>query len=180
MLEGKFIVEHRSMLLAEVFRDGKRLADSEYALNDIVVRCGAAAQAITLRAQSEDRFLADFFGDGLIIATPTGSTAYALAASGPIVEPSLDVTLIVPICPHSLTQRPIILPAERSVCVRLDQRRPSDKISAIMSVDGRPGTPLQIGDEIRVRRAETTLRLLLPPDRSFFEVLRSKLKWSQR
>ena len=168
------------MLSAEVLRGGRRIFGSDLALNEVVIRCGEQARAITLSTRSGERFVADYFGDGLIVATPTGSTAYALAASGPIVDPSLDVTLLAPICPHTLTQRPLILPAHRTLSIRLGTRRPDEAPRALVSLDGRPGCELKLGDEVRVRRAETPLRLLLPPGRSFFEVLRRKLKWGQR
>jgi NAD+ kinase len=178
VLSGRFIVEERSMLTAETLRAGRRVFGPDLALNEVVIRCGDQARAITLSTRSGERFVADFFGDGLIVATPTGSTAYSLAASGPIVDPSLDVTLLAPICPHTLTQRPLIVPAHLPLAIRLSPRR-QETPRVLVSLDGRPGCELKVGDEVRVRRAETPLRLLLPPGRSFFEVLRRKLKWGQ-
>ena len=178
VLAGRFIVEERSMLTAETLRDGKRVFGPDIALNEVVIRCGDQARAITLATRSGERFVADFFGDGLIVATPTGSTAYSLAASGPIVDPALDVTLLAPICPHTLTQRPLIVPAHLPLSIRLSPRR-QETPRVLVSLDGRPGCELKVGDEVRVRRAETPLRLLLPPGRSFFEVLRRKLKWGK-
>jgi NAD+ kinase len=178
VISGRFIVEERSMLTAEVSRRGRRVFGPELALNEVVIRCGDQARAITLSTRSGERFVADFFGDGLIVATPTGSTAYSLAASGPIVDPSLDVTLLAPICPHTLTQRPLIVPAHLPLSIQLTPRR-AETPRVLVSLDGRPGCELKVGDEVRVRRAETPLRLLLPPGRSFFEVLRRKLKWGK-
>ncbi len=180
VLAGRFAVEERSMLSAEVLRGGRKIFGSDQALNEVVIRCGEQARAITLSTRSGERFVADYFGDGLIIATPTGSTAYSLAASGPIIDPSLDVTLVAPICPHALTQRPLIVPAHLPLTIRLGKRREGEVPRVLVSLDGRPGCDLKLGDEVRVRRAETPLRLLLPPGRSFFEVLRRKLKWGQR
>ena len=180
LVGGRFAVEERSMLEAEVFRRGRRIYGPELALNECVIRCGEQARAITLSTRSGSRFVADYFGDGLIVAAPTGSTAYALAASGPIVDPSLDVIQVAPICPHTLTQRPLILPGHLPLTIRLGRRRADELPRVLVSVDGRPGRILQVGDELRVRRAETPLRLLLPPGRSFFEVLRRKLKWGER
>ena len=180
VLAGRYAVEERSMLSAEVLRGGRRIFGSELALNEVVIRCGEQARAITLSTRSGERFVADYFGDGLIVATPTGSTAYSLAASGPIIDPSLDVTLVAPICPHALTQRPLIVPAHLPLTIRLGRRREGEVPRVLVSLDGRSGCDLKIGDEVRVRRAETPLRLLLPPGRSFFEVLRRKLKWGQR
>ncbi|MFI5363690.1 MAG: NAD(+)/NADH kinase [Elusimicrobiota bacterium] len=178
VVSGRFIVEERSMLTAETLRDGRRVFGPELALNEVVIRCGDQARAITLSTRSGERFVADFFGDGLIVATPTGSTAYSLAASGPIVDPALDVTLLAPICPHTLTQRPLIVPAHLPLSIHLSPRR-AETPRVLVSLDGRPGCELKVGDEVRVRRAETPLRLLLPPGRSFFEVLRRKLKWGR-
>jgi NAD+ kinase len=180
VLGGRFAVEERSMLSAEVLRGGRRIYGPDLALNEVVIRCGEQARAITLSTRSGERFVADYFGDGLIVATPTGSTAYSLAASGPIIDPSLDVTLVAPICPHALTQRPLIVPAHLPLTIRLGKRREGEVPRVLVSLDGRPGCDLKLGDEVRVRRAETPLRLLLPPGRSFFEVLRRKLKWGQR
>jgi NAD+ kinase len=178
VVSGRFVVEERSMLSAETLRNGRRVFGPDLALNEVVIRCGDQARAITLATRSGERFVADFFGDGLIVSTPTGSTAYSLAASGPIVDPSLDVTLLSPICPHTLTQRPLIVPAHLPLAIRLSPRR-QDTPRVLVSLDGRPGCELKVGDEVRVRRAETPLRLLLPPGRSFFEVLRRKLKWGK-
>jgi len=179
VLAGRFEVEERWMLSAEIYRGGRRIFGPELALNECVIRCGEQARAITLSTRSGERFVADYFGDGLIIATPTGSTAYSLAASGPIVDPSLDVTLVAPICPHTLTQRPLILPAHLPLTIRLGRRRAEEAPRVLASLDGQTDCELKIGDEVRVRRAEAPLRLLVPPGRSFFEVLRRKLKWGQ-
>jgi len=180
VLAGRFAIEERSMLTAEVLRGGRRVYGPDLALNEVVIRCGDQARAVTLSTRSGERFVADFFGDGLIVATPTGSTAYSLAAMGPIVDPALDVTLLAPICPHTLTQRPLIVPAHLPLTIRLGRRRAHEIPRVLVSLDGRDGCELKLGDEVRVRRAETPLRLLLPPGRSFFEVLRRKLKWGQR
>ena len=168
------------MLTAEVLRSGRRVFGPDLALNECVIRCGDQARAVTLSTRSGERFVADFFGDGLIVATPTGSTAYSLAAMGPIVDPSLDVTLVAPICPHTLTQRPLIVPANLPLTVRLGRRRADEAPRVLVSLDGRHGCELRVGDEVRVSRAQTPLRLILPPGRSFYEVLRRKLKWGQR
>jgi|CXWL01.1.fsa_nt_gi NAD+ kinase len=180
VLSGRFGVEERSMFSAEVLRDGRRVFGPDLALNEVVIRCGEQVRAVTLSTRSGERFVADYFGDGLIVATPTGSTAYSLAAMGPIVDPCLDVTLISPICPHTLTQRPLIVPAHLPLSIRLGRRRADEAPRALVSLDGRLGCELKIGDEVRVRRAETPLRLLMPPGRSFFEILRRKMKWGAR
>lgn len=180
VLSGRFEVEERWMLSTEVYRGSRKLFGPQLALNECVIRCGDQARAITLFTRSGEHFVADYFGDGLIIATPTGSTAYSLAASGPIVDPSLDVTLVAPICPHTLTQRPLIVPAHLPLTIRLGQRRADEVPRVLVSLDGQTDCELKIGDEVRIRRAEIPLRLLVPPGRSFFDVLRRKLKWGQR
>jgi NAD+ kinase len=180
ILKGKFVLEERWMISVEAFRGTKRIFGPHIALNDCVIRCGDQARAISLKTRSGPRFVADYFGDGLIISTPTGSTAYALAASGPIVDPSLEVLLIAPICPHTLTQRPLIVPAAFEFSVQLATRRAHETPRALMSLDGQLGCALQVGDEVRIRRYDKPFKLLLNPKRSYFEILRRKLKWGER
>lgn len=180
ILRGKFVLEERWMISVEVYRAKKRVFGPHIALNDCVIRCGDQARAISLKTRSGPRFVADYFGDGLIISTPTGSTAYALAASGPIVDPSLEVLLIAPICPHTLTQRPLIVPAAFEFTVQLATRRAHETPRVLMSLDGQLGCTLQVGDEVRIRRYEKPFKLLLNPKRSYFEILRRKLKWGER
>lgn len=181
VLAGGFEMEERWMLSVEVFRGERRTFGPNIALNDCVIRCGDTARAITLRAASGELFLANYFGDGLILSTPTGSTAYALAAGGPVVDPRLNAFLIAPICPHTLTQRPLIIPAEHPLSVKLAQRHAHEQPpEALMSLDGQLGCSLRLGEEVRIRRYEKPFRLLLNPTRSYFETLRSKLKWGER
>ncbi|MEK7857665.1 MAG: NAD(+)/NADH kinase [Elusimicrobiota bacterium] len=180
ILRGKFVLEERWMISVEAYRGGKKIFGPHIALNDCVIRCGDQARAISLQTRSAERFVADYFGDGLIISTPTGSTAYALAASGPIVDPSLDVLLIAPICPHTLTQRPLIVPAASPFTVKLATRRAHEEPRVLMSLDGQLGCTLEVGDEVRIHRYEKPFKLLLNPKRSYFEILRRKLKWGER
>ena len=180
IMAGGFDLEERWMLTTEVYRGDKRVFGPHIALNDCVIRCGDTARAITLKAFSGELFLANYFGDGLIISTPTGSTAYALAAGGPVVDPRLDAFLIAPICPHSLTQRPVIIPAEYPLIVRLAQRNPHERPAGLMSLDGQMGCAMKLGSEVRIRRYEKPFRLLLNPTRSYFDILRRKLKWGER
>lgn len=167
------------MLTVEAYRGSRRVFGPNIALNDCVIRCGDQARAILLTARSGEQFVADYFGDGLIISTPTGSTAYALAASGPIVDPRLDVVLLAPICPHTLTQRPLIIPALDPLSIRLSRRR--DEVPrTLLSLDGQLGCALKVGDVVRIGRYERPFKLLQNPKRSYFEVLRRKLKWGER
>lgn len=177
LLDGRFLMEDRWMITVEVRRKGRRVFGPHLALNDCVIRCGEQARAILLKARSGARFVADYFGDGLIIATPTGSTAYALAASGPIVDPSLDVLLVAPICPHTLTQRPLIVSSANSFVVGLSTRHPDEAPRVLVSLDGQINCALKVGDEVRVIRYEKPFRLVADPRLSYFEVLRRKLRW---
>lgn len=179
ILRGRFLIEERWMVAVEVVRGRRRVFGPHLALNDCVIRCGDQARAILLSARSGARFVADYFGDGLIIATPTGSTAYALAASGPIVDPGLDVFLVAPICPHTLTQRPLIVSAGSPFTVGLSSRHPGEAPHVLVSLDGQVGFSLKRGDEVRVRRYDKPFRLVLDPHHSYFEVLRRKLRWGQ-
>jgi NAD+ kinase len=180
ILKGKFVLEERWMVEVTAWRGTKKIFGPHIALNDCVIRCADQARAISLRARSAHNFVADYFGDGLIISTPTGSTAYSLAASGPIVDPSLDVLIIAPICPHTLTQRPLIVPAVAPFTVKLQTRSPRENPQALMSLDGQLGCALKVGDEVRIGRYEKPFKLLLNPKRSYYEILRRKLKWGER
>ena len=174
---GKFCIEERWMISVEIRRGLKRVFGPCLALNDCVIRCGEQARAILLKARSGKRSVADYFGDGLIVATPTGSTAYALAASGPIVDPGLDVLLIAPICPHTLTQRPLIVSAEDPFAVSLCARHEGEVPSVVLSLDGQIGSSMRVGDEVRLSRCEKPFHLVVDPRYSYFEVLRRKLRW---
>jgi NAD+ kinase len=176
ILAGRFLTERRWMACVEVFRGAKRVFGPRLALNDCVIRCGDA-RAILLEARCGIRFVAEYFGDGLIISTPTGSTAYALAASGPIVDPQLDVLLIAPICPHTLTQRPLVVSASSPFLVKLTSRHAGEAPRVLISLDGQIGCRLRIGDEVKVHRYEKPFRLVLDPKHSYYEVLRKKLRW---
>ncbi len=179
ILNGEAVMEERRLLSADVVRKGKTIFSRQIALNDCVIKA-SDPRAFYLRANLGDVFLADYFGDGVIVSTPTGSTAYALAASGPIVDPRLDVVVIAPICPHTLTQRPLVLPADVPLTFRIVERRPREKVKSILSLDGQVNFSLHLGDEIRVTRYEKPFKLMLGPQRSYFEILRRKLKWGER
>jgi len=180
ILAGKFVLEERWMLSVHADLEGRRVFGPEIALNDCVIRCGDQARAIMLHASCANLFVADYFGDGLIVSTPTGSTAYALAAGGPVVDPRLNAFLVAPICPHTLTQRPLIIPAKEPVVVQLTTRSLGEKPDALISLDGQVGGSLPVGAEVVIRRYEKPFKLLMDPRRSYFEVLRRKLKWGER
>jgi NAD+ kinase len=151
---------------------------SHMALNDVVFTRTALSRMIELSVSVGDQLVTSVKADGLIVATPTGSTAYNLAAGGPIVHPSMDALVLTPIAPHMLTNRPIVIPTEREVRVRSTSSNAGDEV--YVTIDGQTGFGLQEGDEITIAKAERPLRLIRSTTRSYFEVLRQKLKWNER
>ena len=176
-LSGRAPIEERMMLHSTAIRNGATYADHS-ALNDVVVTKGARSRMIDLSVWVGDEFITRVKADGLIVATPTGSTAYNLAAGGPIVQPTLDALLLTPIAPHTLTNRPIVIPV--SSPVRVQPNIEDEREELYVTFDGQAGFQLQAGDEIRICRADRTLRLIRPSTRSYFAVLREKLKWGER
>jgi len=174
-LRGEHRVAKRKLLNTEIVRDGKVIASYD-ALNDAVLTKASIARMIDLQAFVDEQFVADYKADGLIICTPTGSTAYSLAAGGPIIFPSVPAICITPICPHMLTNRPVLVP-ETSV-VRVISRGPDE--SVFLTIDGQIGNPVQEGDTIVCRSSPFALHLMRPPRAMFFDVLRQKLKWGER
>ena len=173
-LDDALVIEERMMLAAAVSREGERL--SEYvALNDVVITKSAMSRIIRLEVAVDQQFATGYRADGLIISTPTGSTAYCLSAGGPIVFPTMDAMVLTPICSHTLTNRPIVLPAHQCIEVRLltDQ-------DVMLTADGQVGFALKQWDTVEVRRAAARIRLLRFPQKHFFSVLRTKLKWGER
>jgi len=177
VLEGRAVFDDRVMLAAEVHRDDRHL-DSRIVLNDVVFTKAALSRIIELAVSVGGGLVTTVKADGLIVATATGSTAYNLAAGGPIVHPRVDAIVVTPIAPHTLTYRPIVIPGSEVVEVR---PRVSGTLEEIyVTYDGQAGYPLQQGDVVRVRRADRPLRLVRMPTRSYFAVLREKLKWGER
>jgi NAD+ kinase len=166
-------ISQRTLLQVELLHDGKVVA-LERGLNDAVLSRGELSRLIRLNVSVDGAPLTEYNADGLIIATPTGSTAYALSAGGPVLTPESGVFVIAPICPHVLTMRPVIV-GERSVIEITPTREASD---VFLSVDGQSAVPVRRGDVVRITRAEEALRIATLPDTKFFEVLRQKLKWS--
>jgi NAD+ kinase len=175
VLEGEYDTEHRSLLEAVLVRGGERL-NSFQVLNDVVINKGVLARIIDLEVWVGDQYLCTYKADGLIVAPPTGSTAYSLAAGGPIIDPAVDVVVLTPICPHTLTNRPIVLPDYAYVQVVL---RTADE-DVILTLDGQEGQSLQSGDTVGIKRSGITVSLIKSPNRTFFDVLRSKLRWGER
>jgi NAD+ kinase len=172
IFQGHFRIEERLKLEIRTQRSGAESTDVFFALNDAVITKGAFARIIELEAYVGDRFLTLLKADGLIIATPTGSTGYSLSAGGPIVAPTGRNLILSPICPHTLSQRPLVLDGTEPVRVRLIRGE-----DVQLTFDGQIGTRLAPGDEACVKPASHPTRLLLPEDQNFFQVLRQKLKW---
>jgi NAD+ kinase len=175
-LAGRARIEERLMLRATTIRPSAS-AQMEIAVNDVVINKAARSRLIDLSVFVGDEFVMHVRADGLIIATPTGSTAYNLSAGGPVVEPSVDALVLTPIAPHTLSNRPIVIPASATVRVKPLM---GERDEAFVTFDGQAGFELQSGDEISVSRADEPMRLIRPATRSYFEVLREKLNWGQR
>ncbi|MEW6621651.1 MAG: NAD(+)/NADH kinase [Bacillota bacterium] len=171
LINGHFHIEERMMLEAHVLRKGKSVANY-HALNDVVITKGAFARMIEMKTFINDHFLANYPADGLIISTPTGSTAYSLSAGGPIVSPDVKVIIITPICPHTLYARPVVIAVTQKVRVLLA----SEAGEVMLTVDGQDGFLLMEKDEIEVKRSHLTTKLIKLRNRSFYEILREKLK----
>jgi len=176
VLDGTAVYDERSMLAAEVTRGG-RPYDTRIVLNDVVFSKAALSRIIEVSVSVGAGLVTSVKADGLIVATATGSTAYNLAAGGPIVHPRVDAIVITPIAPHTLTNRPIVIPGGEVVEVTPMASGPND---IFITYDGQSGYTLEPGDVIRVRRSDTGLRLVKAPGRSYFDVLREKLKWGER
>jgi NAD+ kinase len=168
-------IEVRSMMHAEIIRNGETIQEWD-ALNDVVVAKGTIARMGDFSVEIEKQFVATFRADGIIVSTPTGSTAYNLAANGPIVMPSVNAMLVTPICPHLLTIRPIVVPGEATVSVRV-VGVPNE---IYLTVDGQEAVQLKLGDYVHCQRSEASVRLLRHQPNGLFSVLRSKLKWGER
>ena len=175
ILEGKYVIEERMMLAVEISRDGDVLHRGT-ALNDVVLGRYASEKLIEWHSYIDDRLVTSSRSDGVIVATPTGSTAYALSAGGPIISPGLDAILMVPICPHTLSNRPVALQATSQLELRVIGATPDD---AQVSVDGLVEHHLAGDEIIRIQRAGDTVKLVRPPDHDHFATLRAKLGWGE-
>jgi NAD+ kinase len=175
MLSGGCKVEERLMLKAKIGRGAKTIADY-LVLNDVVITKGALARIIDLETFIDKTYVTTFKADGLIISTPTGSTAYSLSAGGPILYPTLESIVLTPICSHTLTNRPIVLPDHVSIEIRLK----SLSEDVFLTLDGQTGCSLKPDDVIEICKAEHKAQLLVHGDRGYFDVLRTKLKWGER
>jgi NAD+ kinase len=173
-LAGELAASRRLMLHAEVRRTGEVILEGSV-LNDIVISKNALSRLAKLEVRIDTREAAVYEADGLIVASPTGSTAYSLSAAGPIVYPTLEAILLTPICPHALTQRPVVLPADLPVRVRL-----ASPGEMFVTLDGAKGCPLDPGDDVLIRKAAHRTVLLRNPELDPFAILRQKLRWGAR
>jgi NAD+ kinase len=174
-LEGNYEVEKRMTLEVSVYRKNKK-AHKFRVLNDAVITKGARSRIIDLETYVDAEYLCTYRADGLIISTPTGSTAYSLAAGGPILQPALGAVILSPICPHTLTNRPIVVQSNATISVTL--RSFGDTV--ILSPDGQQGVRLNNGDKVEARDYGLPVSLIKLPSRSYYEILRNKLKWGER
>lgn len=175
VLAGNFTLENRLMLAAERIRNGK-VDGSAYALNDVVLQRRETGRMVDFETRIAGHFVNSHSGDGLIVATPTGSTAYALSCGGPIIEPALDAIALVPICPHTLSDRPIVVPASLQIEVTVLHRADT---KAEVTIDGHTIGELTPDDQLIIRDAQKRVRLIHPPGYDYYEILRSKLHWGR-
>ena len=169
------VLDARIMLHAELWRAGA-MQSTFRALNEVVVSKGDIARMGEFTVELEGKKVARFRADGVIVSTPTGSTAYTLAANGPILTPDVDAMVVTPVCPHLLTLRPIVVRGDASLTVRVE----AVPNQALLTVDGQLAVPMHLGDEVRCRRSHHTVNLVRMSESGFFEALRSKLSWGER
>jgi NAD+ kinase len=174
ILAGRLTISERVMLHAELQR-GDKILDKQTVLNEVVINKGALARMIELELSIDKDFVCRYRADGLIVASPTGSTAYSLSAGGPIVHPSVESFIITPICPHTLSDRPVVIGDTSIIEVKLS----AGTESVFLTLDGQKGIPLQATDRVRISRAQQLLKLIQTPNKSYFEILRNKLKWGE-
>jgi NAD+ kinase len=175
VLGGRFRVDSRMKLSCRLVREGRVVVEDEV-LNDVVINKGALARIADHEVSIEGVPIATYKADGVILSTPTGSTAYSLSAGGPIVHPSVDCTVLTPICSHALTHRPIIVPADRTICISLA----SETADTFLTLDGQTGHSLQGGDNVEVVRSANRVNLVRNTRLGYFTILRQKLHWDER
>ncbi|OGW51549.1 MAG: NAD(+) kinase [Nitrospirae bacterium RBG_19FT_COMBO_42_15] len=175
VINGEFIIDERMMLMTHIHRQGETLAQSPV-LNDIVINHGIVARMIILDIFVNSQFVTSLRGDGLIISTPTGSTAYSLSAGGPIIHPTVSAIMLTPVCPHTLTNRPIVIPSN----VKIEAILKTEDEGAMVTFDGQVGFSLKKEDIVEVHSAEARIKLIRSPEKNYYEVLRKKLKWGER
>jgi NAD+ kinase len=175
ILGGELRLSRRMLLQVHVHREGARVAEYTV-LNDAVINKGALSRIVDLETYLDGEYVTTYRADGLILSTPTGSTAYCLSAGGPVVHPALEALVLIPICPHTLANRPAVLPGGAKVEVV----QGSEGEDVFLTLDGQVGFPLRYRDVVEARRAEQRIALVASPKKSYYQVLRTKLKWGER
>jgi NAD+ kinase len=173
IIAGKYRFEERIMLSADVYRKGKKI-NHYTALNDIVINKSALSRMVEIEIYINGQYATAFKADGLIISTPTGSTAHSLSAGGPILYPTLESFVMTPICPHSLTNRPIVLPDKFILEVNIKNGK-----DVYLTLDGQEGFPLKVKDKVKIKKADFRTKFLIFHDKDYFQILRRKLKWGE-
>ena len=174
ILAGNYRLDKRVMLRT-LHQRGDEIVNRNRVLNDVVINKSALARIIEIEAYLNDQFVNSFRADGLIVSTPTGSTAYNLSAGGPVIFPSMNAIVITPICPFTLSNRPIVVPDDAVIELRLK----TDQEDVALTLDGQVGFPLKIGDRVVIQKSRTTFNLIQPSNRNYFDVLRDKLRWGR-
>lgn len=172
--EGNYRLDKRVMLAVELLRGSEQVTRNRV-LNDVVINKSALARIIEIETYLNNQFVNSFRADGLIVSTPTGSTAYNLSAGGPVIFPSMNAIVVTPICPFTLSNRPIVVPDSAAIELRLK----TDNEDVALTLDGQVGFPLQVEDRVLIKKSATTFNLIQPMNRNYFEVLRTKLKWGR-
>jgi NAD+ kinase len=172
VVSGQVVTQHRMMVDVEIMRAGQRTANHR-ALNDVVINKGTLSRMIELETRVDTQYVSRFRADGLIVSTPTGSTAYNISAGGPIIFPTMDAMIVTPICSHTLTNRPIVLPGD--VVIEIGLRTAQEDV--YVTFDGQVGLQLKNDDYLLVKKSDVTVKLVAPAGKNYFDVLRGKLKW---
>jgi NAD+ kinase len=167
-----YVLDERLMLRTHIHRDGETIAQG-VVLNDVVISKGTLGRMIELKIAIEGRFVTNLRSDGLIVSSPTGSTAYSLSAGGPIIDPAVQSLILTPVCPHTLTHRPLIVPGKDKIDLTLT----STDAGAMATLDGQVGVPITQGDTVTIQTSENRTRLIRFPESNYYDVLREKLKW---
>ena len=175
ILAGKFEIENRMLLNACIWRNGEKVEDHNV-LNDVVINKGAVARVINLQVLVDGQYMTSYRADGLIIATPTGSTAYSLSAGGPIIHPSMHTLVLSPICPFTLTNRSILIPDQSIIQVKLAAEYDDVRVT----LDGQEGYDMRAGDILEIKKTKTSLQLIRGPNKNYYQILRDKLHWGSQ
>ena len=174
ILSGNYRLDRRVMLHVDLMRNSQAVTEGRV-LNDVVINKSALARIIEIETYLNEQFVNSFRADGLIISTPTGSTAYNLSAGGPVIFPSMNAIVITPICPFTLSNRPIVVPDDAEIELRLK----TDQEEVALTLDGQVGFPLLVNDRVLIHKSQTTFALVQPSNRNYFDVLRDKLRWGR-